>query len=129
MDKKAQISFHISPTSGAPIFRQIMQQVERLVACDQLKGGDLLPSVNQVSKQLSVNPMTISRAYNLLHEQGVLERQRGIGMRVSDSTRKSSQERLVMLEPLIDELLAQSAQLGLDKEMLIDYLRGYQEEG
>ncbi len=128
MIEKAQISFHISPTSGVPIFRQIVQQVERLVACDQLKSGDLLPSVNQVSKKLSVNPMTISRAYNLLHEQGVLERQRGIGMRVTDSTRKSMPERLGMLTPAIDELLAQAAQLGLDKTMLIDYLRGYQED-
>jgi GntR family transcriptional regulator len=128
MNEKTQISFHISPTSGVPIFRQIVQQVERLVACDQLKGGDLLPSVNKVSKQLSVNPMTISRAYNLLHEQGVLERQRGIGMRVSDSTRKSTEERFGMLTPTIDELLAQVTQLGLDKKMLIDYLRGYQEK-
>ncbi len=128
MNPKAQISFHISPTSGVPIFRQIMEQVERLVACEQLKGGDLLPSVNEVSRQLAVNPMTISRAYNLLHEKRVLERQRGIGMRVSDSAAKSVQERLDMLVPKIEELLAQTEQLGLTKQTMVDYLLAYKED-
>ncbi len=128
MNPKAQISFHISPTSGVPIFRQIMEQVERLVACEQLKGGDLLPSVNEVSRQLAVNPMTISRAYNLLHEKRVLERQRGIGMRVSDSAAKSVQERLDMLVPKIEELLAQTEQLGLEKQTMVDYLLAYKED-
>jgi|TARA_Y100000310_G_C20689837_1_gene821498 GntR family transcriptional regulator len=128
MERKAQISFHISPNSGVPIFRQIMEQVERLVACEQIREGDLLPSVNEVSRQLAVNPMTISRAYNSLHEQGVLERQRGIGMRVSHNAPKNTQERLEMLAPKIDELLAQLEQLGLDRHALVEYLLAHQED-
>ncbi len=105
-----------------------MEQVERLVACEQIREGDLLPSVNEVSRQLAVNPMTISRAYNSLHEQGVLERQRGIGMRVSHNAPKNTQERLEMLAPKIDELLAQLEQLGLDRHALVEYLLAHQED-
>ena len=122
--RKADISFHIAPTSGVPIFRQLMDQIERLVACEQLRGGDLLPSVSDVSKQLAVNPMTISRAYNQLSEQGVLERQRGIGMRVAENAAKSTEERLRMLDDQIGELWAQAEQLGLDRTTVVRYLVG-----
>ncbi|MDA0789317.1 MAG: GntR family transcriptional regulator [Proteobacteria bacterium] len=123
MTDKADISFHISTTSGIPIFRQLVDQVTRLVACQQLKEGDLMPSVNEVSRQLAVNPMTISRAYNLLTEQGVLERQRGIGMRVAANAAKSLAERLRMIDPKIDELLTQAEQLGIDRQTVIEYLK------
>jgi GntR family transcriptional regulator len=123
LSDKADISFHISPNTGIPIFRQLIEQVERLVACEQLKGGDLMPSVNEVSKQLAVNPMTISRAYNMLHDQGVLERQRGIGMRVSANAVKATAERLAMLDPQISELWNHAEQLGLEKQSVIDYLK------
>lgn len=119
---KADISFHIAPTSGVPIFRQLIDQIERLVACEQLRGGDLLPSVSEVSKQLAVNPMTISRAYNQLSEQGILERQRGIGMRVAENAAKSTEDRLRMLDESIAELWAQAAQLGLDRAAVVEYL-------
>ena len=122
--RKADISFHIAPTSSVPIFRQLMDQIERLVACEQLRGGDLLPSVSDVSKQLAVNPMTISRAYNQLSEQGVLERQRGIGMRVAENAAKSTEERLRMLDDQIGELWAQAEQLGLDRTTVVRYLVG-----
>ena len=122
--RKADISFHIAPTSGVPIFRHLMDQIERLVACEQLRGGDLLPSVSDVSKQLAVNPMTISRAYNQLSEQGVLERQRGIGMRVAENAAKSTEERLRMLDDQIGELWAQAEQLGLDRTTVVRYLVG-----
>ena len=126
--RKADISFHIAPNSGVPIFRQIIDQVERLVACEQLKGGDFLPSVNEVSKQLAVNPMTISRAYNLLHEQGTLERQRGIGMRVSADAARPTEDRLQMLDQKIEELWQQAEQLGLDRQSVITYLSTVKEE-
>ena len=123
MPDKAQISFHISPTSGIPIFRQIIDQVERLIACEQLRGGELMPSVNEVSKALAVNPMTISRAYNHLHEQGLLERQRGIGMRVSDNAVKKTEDRLGMLDSKISELWQQAEQLGLTRDAVLKYLK------
>ena len=123
MSDKADISFHISPNSGVPIFRQLVDQITRLVACEQLKAGDLLPSVNDVSRQLAVNPMTISRAYNLLTEQGVLERQRGIGMRVMANAAKPLDERLRMIEPKITELMTQAEQLGIDRETVISHMK------
>ncbi len=127
MTNKADISFHISTTSGSPIFRQLVDQVTRLVACQQLREGELMPSVNEVSRRLAVNPMTISRAYNLLTEQGILERQRGIGMRVAAGATKPLPERLGMLDPKIDELMTQAEQLGIDPQTVIKHLQSREE--
>jgi GntR family transcriptional regulator len=122
MPKKADISFNITPNSGVPIFRQIIELIERLIACGVLKGGDLLPSVNEVSRQLAVNPMTISRAYNLLHERGLLIRLRGIGMQVAGDATKSMDERLEMLSGKINEVWVQAKQLGLNKKEVVEYI-------
>jgi len=122
MSQKVDISFNISPNSGVPIFRQIIELIERLIACGVLKGGNLLPSVNEVSKQLAVNPMTISRAYNLLHERGLLIRRRGIGMEVAGDATKSTDDRLDMLSGKINEVWVQAKQLGLNKKEVVEYI-------
>ena len=76
------LQFEIHPSSGVPIYRQIMDQVRAQTASGRLKPGDLLPSVRQMAVDLAVNMMTVSKAYARLEIEGVLERDRGTGMRV-----------------------------------------------
>src|SRR5882672_748769 len=74
--------FEINPTSGVPIYRQIVDQVHALIAGGLLREGDLLPSVRQVAQDAAVNPMTVSKAYSRLETEGVVRRARGLGMQV-----------------------------------------------
>ncbi len=67
----------VDPQSGVPIFRQLMDQVKLHIASGMLKPGDELPSIRNLSVPLGVNPMTISKAYNLLVHDEVLERRPG----------------------------------------------------
>jgi len=69
--------FFVDPQSGVPIFRQLMDQVKLQIASGQLRPGDELPSIRSLSVPLGVNPMTISKAYNLLVHDEVLERRPG----------------------------------------------------
>jgi GntR family transcriptional regulator len=69
--------FYVDPHSGVPIFRQLMDQVRTHVAGGVLAPGDEMPSIRSLSVPLGVNPMTISKAYNLLVHEGVLERRPG----------------------------------------------------
>lgn len=77
------MNYDIHPSSSTPIFRQIMDQVKRFVASGQLNAGDSLPSVRAVALQYAINPMTVSKAYNMLEAEGVLLRMRGVGMVVA----------------------------------------------
>src|SRR3546814_1041942 len=74
------ILLHIQPAAPQPIYRQIAEQIRRLVAGGQLAAGALLPSVREVAAVHAINPMTVSKAYSQLEAEGVLERQRGKGM-------------------------------------------------
>ena len=67
----------VDPSSGVPVFRQVMDQVRFYIASGLLKAGAELPPTRTLSAELGVNPMTISKAYNLLERDGVLERRPG----------------------------------------------------
>jgi GntR family transcriptional regulator len=83
--------FHVAPSSGVPIYRQIFDQVRAQIATGRLADGDFLPSVRQVAGELAVNPMTVSKAYSLLERDGVVELVRGHGMRVIGRTVRQRQ--------------------------------------
>ncbi len=63
--------------SGVPAYRQIMDQIRLHIATGLLKPNAELPSTRALSTELALNPMTVSKAYNLLERDGVLERRRG----------------------------------------------------
>jgi GntR family transcriptional regulator len=113
--------FTVTTGSTEPIYRQLVGQVERLVAGGQLAAGDELPSVREVAEELAVNPMTVSKAYSLLEMGGVLERRRGLGMVVADShdKRRSLSDRLELLRPTLERAARETAQLEIDPDIAL----------
>ena len=130
MHSPITLLFEIKPGSGMPIYRQVVDQVNRLVASGALKPGDELPSVRQVAGHFEVNPMTISKAYSLLEAVGVLERVRGKGMIVApdQAATRSLKKRMELVQPILREAATQANQLGLPKEAVLHALAGYLEE-
>lgn len=107
---------HIQPSAPEPIYRQIAEQVRRLVAGGQLAAGDVLPSVREVASVHAINPMTVSKAYSQLEAEGVLERLRGKGMAVAAHGRRAQHpatERWALLQPTLDALARQARELEL----------------
>ena len=107
--------FRINPQSGIPIYRQLMEQVRRMISSGQLKPGDELPSVRALAHQHAVNAMTISKTYSLLEAEGLLERQRGKAMMVSRQSAESEnkQQRLRRLQGSVEQLAASAKELNL----------------
>ena len=125
------LEFAVQPTSGVPIYRQLMDQVRSLVSSGRLKPGDRLPSVRQMAAELEVNMMTVSKAYARLEADGVLERERGLGMRVPEAASRgaaaapmaSVAERQQELKPIADELATRAWQLKLTDAQTLDVVR------
>jgi len=118
---ESTLLLQINPSSGEPIYKQIIDQINRLIMSGFLKAGDELPSVRNVAQTLEVNPMTISKAYGILEALGVLERLRGKGMIVANNqtNKKSLSDRLEMIRPILTEASSQARQLDLPaKEIL-----------
>ena len=101
--------FSINSTSGTPIYMQIVEQVRQYVVSGHLKAEELLPSVRTVAQGCSINPMTVSRAYSMLHAEGVVEKVRGKGMKVS----KTSVNPHAAIRPQIVALVATVRRLRL----------------
>jgi GntR family transcriptional regulator len=123
--------FVLNPQSGIPIYRQIVEQVTRLIAGGQLPVGAELPSVRELALEHSVNPMTISKAYALLEGEGLLERQRGKPMRVAARRHRQAPltQRLQQLEHSVDELVRAARQLEITKKDLTGLLHQKWEDG
>ena len=105
----------IAPGAPEPIYRQIVEQLRRMIAGGQLPSGELLPSVREVAGFHAINPMTVSRAYSLLESEGLLERLRGTGMAVAKSARRArpEAERMSLLEPRLQDLARAARELEL----------------
>ena len=109
-------------TDGAPIYRQLREHIKAMILDGALKVGDALPSVRQVSADFQLNPITVSKAYQELVDESLVEKRRGLGMYVNDGARaqllKSERERFLSEEwpPLRERL----RRLGLELKELLE---------
>jgi GntR family transcriptional regulator len=106
---------------NAPIYRQLKDKVVGMVLDGLLKPGDALPSVRQIAAEYQLNPITVSRAYQELVDETLVEKRRGIGMYVTDGARDkllaTERERFLREDwPLVLERIRR---LGLDLESLL----------
>ena len=109
------MNYDIHPSSSTPIFRQIIDQVKRFIASGQLNSGDSLPSVRAVALQYAINPMTVSKAYNMLEAEGVLVRLRGVGMVVA-GRRGARKDKSKLAMPAMLAAAQVAVQLDLEHE-------------
>ena len=107
--------FSIATGSPEPIYRQLVEQVRRLVAGGQLSAGEELPSVRELAQALAVNPMTVSKAFGLLEAEGVFERRRGLAMVVAAQHRRAqpAADRAELLRPTLERAANEARQLEL----------------
>lgn len=111
--------FLIAPSSGVPIYRQIIDQVQTLISSGRWPEGTMLPSVRQMAVDLEINMMTVSKAYAKLEADGIVERIRGTGMRVNAPTVFGTvAERKAELKPMAEALVARGTQLGLTPDQI-----------
>jgi GntR family transcriptional regulator len=73
------IEFHLDPTSGAPTYVQLVQQVHQALQLGMLEPGDRLPTAQQVVASLAINPNTVLKAYRDLEREGLVRPRPGLG--------------------------------------------------
>ena len=106
---------------NAPIYRQLRDRVVAMILDGILKQGDALPSVRQVAADFQLNPITVSKAYQELVDDQLVEKRRGLGMYVTEGARDallhSERERFLREKwPVLRERLER---LGLDLRTLL----------
>lgn len=119
------MQIRISPQDGVPIYLQIINQVNYLVASGRLLPGEQLPPVRKLAETLVVNPNTVARAYRELETAGVLTTRRGAGVFVSETGKPSlpQRERKRILSERIDVLLSEARQMGVGFREIVELVR------
>ena len=106
---------------NTPIYRQLKDKVIGMMLDGALKAGDALPSVRQIAADYQLNPITVSRAYQELVDDNLVEKRRGIGMYVTEGASEkllaSERERFVREE--WPAMMARIRRLGLDVAQLV----------
>ena len=74
-----------NPSSGVPIYLQLMEQVKHAIETGALRPGEQLPGIRPLAEELVINPNTVAKAYRELEHEGVIELRQGAGAFVSDS--------------------------------------------
>ncbi|MCF7807708.1 MAG: GntR family transcriptional regulator [Candidatus Marinimicrobia bacterium] len=113
-----------------PIYQQLADSIRQDILSGALREGEAIPSVRQISVDYGLNPQTVLNATQLLIQEGLLEKRRGLGMFVQKSARKqlntSAGERFK--NETIHSLVNEARLLAISKEELIDLIESKYEE-
>ena len=104
-----------------PIYRQLKERIVTMLLEGAIKPGEQLPSVRQIAADFQLNPITVSRTYQELADEGLIEKKRGLGMYVTDGAPEKllASERERFLKDEWPKTITRIKQLGLDPQQLL----------
>ena len=83
--------FRPNPSSGVPIYLQLMEQVKHGIETGALRPGEQLPGIRPLAEELVINPNTVAKAYRELEHEGIIELRQGAGAFISGTARGTQQ--------------------------------------
>ena len=111
--------------SNLPVYLQISQFIENEIINHRLLAEDRVPSTNEFSKSMKVNPATAGKGLNELVDQGILFKKRGLGMFVTEEAKEIiiKKRKDSFTKNLLPKVLKEANQLNISKEELIERIR------
>ena len=105
-------------SDNSPIYRQLKDKLVGMMLDGDIKPGDALPSVRQIAAEYQLNPITVSRAFQELADENVVEKRRGLGMYMSENAKDQllSSEKQRFLQDEWPVIVARIKRLGLQPE-------------
>lgn len=114
----------INNDSSIPIYSQIAEMIEDQILRGDLKEDQQVYSTNQLAKLLNVNPATARKGLNVLIDENIIYKKRGLGMFVSTgaSEKIKIKRSKSFFTDYIDSMIKEAKKLGLTKEDIIDLI-------
>ncbi len=123
------MQFRIDNASDRAVYLQIIDQVKRDVALGRLAKEERLPTVRQLSQQLTINPNTIAKAYRQLEQEGIIITRSGAGAFIANLD--SGLSRAVRRKLICDELeriVVEAFHMQIDKETMTEWFNAILEK-
>ena len=105
--------------------KSIYLQISEMIENDILREEEKVPSTNELAKFFKINPATAAKGINLLVDEGILYKKRGIGMFVAQGAKQAikNKRKDAFYENFVKSLLTEAARLGIGEEELIKMIR------
>lgn len=118
------VSFH----DKKPIYLQIKEKIENLIVNDQLKPGERIPSTNELVQLYKVNHLTVSKGINLLVDEELVYKKRGVGMFVTEDAKEMVQKtrKEAFQEDFLQPMLDEADKLGMTKGEIIGMIKQWE---
>ena len=116
--------FTLHPSSGVPLYQQLLGQLRERIASGQAQAGTQLPSSRELAGQLGINLLTVTKVFQILEQEGLVEFRRGQGTFVRE--RQGSQTdklRNALLAEAVEQVVARARNLGVAQEELAALIR------
>ena len=106
---------------GTPLFAQVAERLAAEIADGGLAEGERVPSTNELAAFYRINPATAAKGINVLADEGLLDKRRGIGMFVAAGARATllARRRAEFTKRYVEPLLTEATRLGIDTDELI----------
>ena len=117
---------HLDFTVDIPIYQQIRNEIVRKIAAGILPPGELLPPIRTLAENLGINMMTVSKAYNLLKQEGYIQTDRRAGTRVCACHQKAMPQEL---QQKLELAVSEAKVSGTTLEELLELCRHLYEGG
>lgn len=108
-----------------PIYEQIVERFETLIANGVLEEDSRMPSVRSLAMELSINPNTIQKAYNILEQKGYIYPVRGRGNFVSGNGALMKRKKQESVFQTLDELVQKGKETDISCEEFLEKVREY----
>jgi GntR family transcriptional regulator len=119
----------LSTSNPDPMYKQVTDQIKNAVASGELKTGDKLPSIRELSEALKISAITIKRAYLDLENEGYILTRAGLGSFVAEIDRaRLRSEKLGEFRTTLAGILATGAKFGIQADDFVQLIRQIQED-
>lgn len=114
----------IDSNSDTPIFHQIAENIKSEIATGTIRSHDKIYSTNELASILKINPSTALKGINLLIEDGILYKKRGLGMFVSEEAyiKIIDEKKTILKQELVYKIVVEAKKIGVDLETLQNYI-------
>ena len=114
----------LEPNGSEPLYQQLARQLRQRIAGGQWKEGDQLPSSRELSAELALNFLTVTKVYGILEQEGRVAMRRGLGTFVASRSKPVQAEaRRELLDGLIDTLIEGARRLGASNSEVVRRVR------
>ena len=112
------MDLHISPSSGVPIYLQLMEQIKHAIDIGAVRPGEQLPTIRSVAEELAMNPNTVARAYRELERDGVISIRHGSGAYIEETAAPAKRSAIRQSGEIFRKAIEKSRMLGLSEPEL-----------